>query len=67
MSNLLRTGQKVKLGYHIPTNEKVAIKVLEKSKIVESEDLERVNREIKFLKKLKNKHIIKIFEVPFVN
>ena len=41
--------------------------VLEKSKIVESEDLERVNREIKFLKKLKNKHIIKIFEVPFVN
>ncbi len=57
------TFGKVKLGHHIPTKEKVAIKVLEKNKIVEPEDLERVNREIRFLKKLNNKNIIKIYEV----
>ena len=57
------TFGKVKLGYHILTNEKVAIKVLQKDKILEPEDMERVNREIRILKKLKNRNIIKIYEV----
>jgi 5'-AMP-activated protein kinase catalytic alpha subunit len=38
------TFGKVKLATHEPTNELVAIKVLEKSKIVEVSDIERVSR-----------------------
>lgn len=50
-------------GLHIQTGEKVAIKILEKEKIQEEEDVERINREIKYLKKFKNINIIKIYEV----
>ena len=38
-----------KLGIHIPTDEQVAIKILEKDKIQDKEDLERISREINFL------------------
>ena len=44
------TFGKVKLGTHIITNESVAIKILEKSKIVDVADVERVAREIHILK-----------------
>lgn len=57
------TFGKVHLGIHNLTQEKVAIKVLEKAKILEQDDIERINREIKFLKKLKNINIIKIYEI----
>lgn len=57
------TFGKVYLGIHNMTNEKVAIKILEKAKILENEEIERINREIKFLKKLKNINIIKIYEI----
>lgn len=57
------TFGKVKLGIHLPTKEKVAIKILEKSKIVDSDDSERIYREINFLKKLKHGNIIKLYEI----
>ena len=57
------TFGKVKLGVHLPTGEKVAIKILEKDKIQDNEDLERITREIKFLKILKHPNIIKIFQI----
>ena len=38
------TFGKVKLGTHILTNEKVAIKILEKDRIVDVNDVERVAR-----------------------
>ena len=38
------TFGKVKLGIHVPTGEKVAIKILEKDKIVDVADVERVSR-----------------------
>ena len=38
-----------KLGIHIPTDEKVTIKILEKDKIQDKEDFERISREINFL------------------
>jgi 5'-AMP-activated protein kinase catalytic alpha subunit len=57
------TFGKVKLGYHLITNEKVAIKILEKSKIADSEDLERIQREIGFLKKLNHVNVIKVYEI----
>lgn len=40
------TFGKVKVATHILTGEKVAIKILEKSKIFDVSDVERVSREI---------------------
>ena len=44
------TFGKVKLGTHSLTGEKVAIKILDKDKIVDVSDVERVAREIHILK-----------------
>ena len=52
---------------HIPTKEKVAIKILEKSRIEDASDSERIYREIKFLKKLNHVNIIRTFEVYLYN
>lgn len=57
------TFGKVKLGFHSITQEKVAVKVLEKSKINHLEDIERVKREINFLKKLNHPNVIKLLEI----
>ena len=57
------TFSKVKLGINKYTKEKVAIKLLEKSKITEKEDLKRINREISIVKKLSHPNIIKINEI----
>ena len=57
------TFGKVKLGIHIPTEEQVAIKILEKDKIQDREDLERISREINFLKRLNHPNIIKIYDI----
>ena len=53
----------VKLGINLETNEKVAIKILEKKKIINKEDLKRVEREIEILKNFQNLNIIKINEI----
>ena len=51
---------KVVQGIHIPTGEKVAIKVLDKLQLMEDPDnLKRVEREIQILKLVKHKNIIK--------
>ena len=57
------TFGKVKLSIHIPTKEYVAIKILEKSRIHDKEELERVEKEIKYLKLLNHPNIIQIYEV----
>ena len=57
------TFGKVKLAIHIPTDEKVAIKILEKSKITNKEELERVEKEIKYLKMLNHPNIIELYEI----
>ena len=49
------TFGKVKIGMHILTKARVAVKILEKSKIVDAADYERVSREI---------HILKIVQHP---
>ena len=55
---------KVVQGIHIPTGEKVAIKVLNKLQLMEDpENLKRVEREIQILKLVKHKNIIKLYEV----
>jgi 5'-AMP-activated protein kinase catalytic alpha subunit len=51
------------LGTHILTNEKVAVKVLEKDRIVEVSDVERVAREIRILKTIRHPYIIQLYEI----
>lgn len=57
------TFGKVKLATHILTGEKVAIKILEKEKIVDVSDVERVSREIHILKLLRHSNIVQLYEV----
>ncbi|CAE8718843.1 unnamed protein product [Polarella glacialis] len=58
------TFGKVKLGTHILTGERVAVKVLEKERIVDIADVERVAREIHILKLIRQcRHIIQLYEI----
>lgn len=57
------TFGKVKLAVHNATKEKVAIKVLEKSKILDEGDRTRVSREVQILKLLRHPHIVQLFEI----
>jgi 5'-AMP-activated protein kinase catalytic alpha subunit len=51
------------LGTHILTGEKVAIKILEKDKIKDQSDVERVTREIHILKIVRHPNVIQLYEV----
>jgi len=57
------TFGKVKLATHILTGEKVAIKILEKDRIIDVSDVERVAREIYILKFIRHPNIIQLYEV----
>ena len=61
------TFSKVKLGVNRTTNQKVAIKLLDKSKIVEKDDLERIIREMKIYKEINHPNVIKVFEMLDTN
>ena len=47
---------------HIPSGEKVAIKVMEKNRIINEKDIERVSREVKILKRLQHPNTIKLYD-----
>lgn len=54
----------VKSGTHITTGEKVAIKILDKTRMKEEEDdFNRVKKEINILKKLRHKNVIQLYEI----
>lgn len=53
----------VRLGTHILTGEKVAIKQIEKSKITQKMERTRIEREIKILKIMHHSNIIQLFSV----
>ena len=57
------TFSRVKLGINKYSGEKVAIKILDKLKIVEKEDLERIIREMRMLSELDNEHVIKVYQI----
>lgn len=64
MGRILGEGSfgRVRLGKHT-TGEKVAIKILEKSRLCDAADVQRVAREIKILKRNRHRNIIQLFEV----
>ena len=57
------TFGKVRLGTHSLTGEKVAVKILEKDKIQDVNDVERVAREIHILKMIRHPNIIQLYEI----
>jgi 5'-AMP-activated protein kinase catalytic alpha subunit len=57
------TFGEVMVGTHSLTGEKVAIKVLEKEKIVDVHDVERVAREIHILKVVRHPTIVQLYEI----
>jgi 5'-AMP-activated protein kinase, catalytic alpha subunit len=57
------TFGKVKQATHTLTGEKVAVKILEKDKIKDKKDVERITREIKILKKVRHPNVIQLYEV----
>ena len=64
LSNTIGKGtfSKVKLGIHLPTQKKVAIKILDKEKIKDESDLERISREIHILTVLRHPNIAQLYE-----
>ena len=57
------TFGKVRVGTHLLTEEKVAVKILEKDKIVDASDAERVRREIQILKILRHPVVVQLYEI----
>ena len=57
------TFGKVKLGIYIPTHEKVAIKILEKCRILEKDDEIRVKREFELLTLFSHPNVILVAEI----
>ena len=64
LSNTIGSGtfSKVKLGIHLPTQKKVAIKILDREKIKDESDLERISREIHILTVLRHPNIAQLYE-----
>lgn len=51
------------MGTHLLTEEKVAVKILEKDRIADAADAERVQREIKILKLLRHPVVVQLYEI----
>lgn len=54
---------KVKEALHVLTQEKIAVKVLEKDRITSDDDKLRVRREIEILKTVRHPNIVQLYEV----
>ena len=54
---------KVKLAEHVTTGHKVAVKILNRAKIVALDMTEKVKREINILQRCTHPHIIRLYEV----
>eukprot|EP00002_Diphylleia_rotans_P025146 TRINITY_DN4978_c0_g2_i2.p1 TRINITY_DN4978_c0_g2~~TRINITY_DN4978_c0_g2_i2.p1 ORF type:complete len:660 (-),score=155.26 TRINITY_DN4978_c0_g2_i2:275-2254(-) len=57
------TFGKVKLGTHLLTGEKVAVKILDKEKLIDPQDRERLAREIKIMKMINTPYAVRLYEV----
>ena len=54
---------KVKESLHVLTNQKLAIKILDKEKIAKKNDETRVSREISILQAMHHPNIVQLYEV----
>ena len=54
---------KVKLAIYLPNKEKIAIKIVDKKRIIEKDDLIRIKREFEMLSKFDHPNIILIAEI----
>lgn len=57
------TFGKVRIATHNLTQEKVAVKILEKDRVTDVADVERVAREIHILKIIRHPNLIQLFEI----
>lgn len=57
------TFGKVYLGEHVPTQSPIAIKVLDKSKIQDRSDFERVCRELKISQTILHPHLVQLYDM----
>ena len=57
------TFGKVKLGIYIPRNKKVAIKIIEKNRIKEEDDMIRLKREFEMLSQFNHPNVITVSEI----
>jgi 5'-AMP-activated protein kinase catalytic alpha subunit len=57
------TFASVKFATHRLTKEKVAVKLINKLKLIEPEDMERLRRELKIMQEISHPHIVQMYEV----
>ena len=57
------TFGKVKKAINVPTDEHVAIKILEKSKIKDQSDMTRIKREIQIIRQMNHNNIVRLYSV----
>lgn len=50
------------MALHLPTSEKVAIKIIDKSKM-RPKDVQRVLKEIEVLKRIRHRHVVTLYEI----
>ena len=65
IKNTIGSGNfgKVKVGIYIPTGEKFALKIIEKSKLKEKDDFIRLERELEMLSKFEHPNLIMVNEI----
>ena len=61
------TFGKVKAGTHIMTGSRVGVKLLEKERICDIADVNRVTKEIHILKVLQHPHVVRLYEIIETN
>lgn len=54
---------KVRLARHRLTQEYVAIKIMNKERILECEEIRRVTREVAILKTISHPNVVKLYEI----
>ena len=52
---------------HKIAGERVAVKVLEKRRMQQADDIERVGREIQILKQLRHPHVVRLWEIIYAS
>ena len=57
------TFGKVKLGIYLPKNQKVAIKILDKKKLKEDDDIIRLKREFEMLSQFNHPNVVSVYEI----